>query len=311
VTARVEEVDAKTAPEETLRTIVRIEERCVSQEGRTEDDAVLFMRHPPAGDRRYHWLAFEANEAVGMMRLIAPPGSSLMWSHLRVLPERRRHGVGRALLAAAFEVAGDRPIGGHHQSPEGAAFAHAVGARDEQRDVQSELDLRAAQLPEALLPDGYELRSWIGAAPDELVASFASARNAIDDAPSPEGQTLAVWTVELVRELEETIERRGRELRVTIALAGNEVVAFTEIRVSAPPSWMANTEDTATVAEHRGKGLSQAVKTESLRRLKADRPDVETVGTLNAESNRAMRAVNTKLGFVPVATLTTAVLRHP
>ena len=55
-------------------------------------------------------------------------------------------------------------------------------------------------------------------------------------------------------------------------------------------------------------GLAYAVKLESLRRLRADRPDVEVVRTVNAEHNTAMRAVNTKAGFVPVATLTTTVL---
>ncbi|HEV2591613.1 MAG TPA: GNAT family N-acetyltransferase, partial [Gaiellaceae bacterium] len=197
----------------------------------------------------------------------------------------------------------------HYLTPEGAAFAHALGAQDEQRDVQSELDFRAAALLEPVVPHGYELRSWIGAAPDEFVESYALARNAIDDAPAPDGQTFPAWTVDYVRAQEEAVARRGRELRVTIALAGAEVVAFTEIRVSPAPARIANTEDTATVPEHRGKGLSQAVKTESLRRLRADRPDVERVQTLNAEKNGAMRAVNTKLGFVPVVTLTTAVLR--
>ncbi len=306
---RIEAVDASTASDDTLRTIVRIEETCVPQEWRAEDDAVAFMRHPPGGDQRLHWLAFDDDEPVGMMRLIVPAESQLLWSHLRVLPEHRRRGIGRALLAAARNVAAGRAIGGHHQSADGAAFARAVGARDELRDVSSRLDLRAASLPEPKLPGGCTLRSWIGPAPDELVESFAVARNAVDDAPQPEGQTLAVWTVELVRDLEAAVERRGRELRVTVALAGDQVVAYTELRVSRPPSYWATTEETATVAEHRGKGLSQAVKTESLRLLRADRPDVEAVQTLNAEENAAMRAVNTKLGFVPVVTLTTAVLR--
>jgi predicted GNAT family acetyltransferase len=158
------------------------------------------------------------------------------------------------------------------------------------------------------VPEGYELRSWNGPAPEELVESFASARNAVDDAPTVVGESFAAWTVERVRELEDAVARRGREVRVTVALAGSQVAAFTELR--AGPVWrIATTEDTATVAEHRGRGLCQAVKTDSLRRLRADRPDVEVVTTLNAEENGPMRAINTKLGFVPVETLTTAVLR--
>jgi RimJ/RimL family protein N-acetyltransferase len=54
--------------------------------------------------------------------------------------------------------------------------------------------------------------------------------------------------------------------------------------------------------------MGRAVKLESLLRLSADHPEVETVTTMNAELNAAMRHINTRLGFVPTATLTTAVL---
>ena len=305
---RLEAVDPSTASDETLRTIYRIEEACFPQPWRSAEDAVLFMRHPPGSSARYHWLAFDGDEPGGMLRLTMD-SESFAWVHLRVVPGHRRRGIGSALLDAARDVAGECAIGGHYFSGDGAAFAHALGARDEQRDVKSELDLAAADLPEPVVPEGYALRSWIGAAPDELVESYASARGAIDDAPAPDGQTFPAWTVDFVRDQEAATARRGREQRVSVALQGAEVVAFTELRVSPAPARMANTEDTATVAAHRGKGLSQAVKTESLRRLRADRPDVETVETLNAEANGAMRAVNTKLGFVPTVTLTTAVLR--
>ena len=53
---------------------------------------------------------------------------------------------------------------------------------------------------------------------------------------------------------------------------------------------------------------SRAVKVESLRRLRAERPEVETVSTMNAEQNAAMRHINVGLGFVTTSTLTTAVL---
>ena len=50
------------------------------------------------------------------------------------------------------------------------------------------------------------------------------------------------------------------------------------------------------------------MKVESLRRLKAERPEVETVSTMNAEHNAAMRHINTQIGFLPTVTLTTTVL---
>jgi hypothetical protein len=98
-------------------------------------------------------------------------------------------------------------------------------------------------------------------------------------------------------------------LRVTVAVDATGVVgSFTDLGVSPPPWAVATTDDTATIAEARGLGLAYAVKLESLRRLRAERPDVEVVRTVNAEHNTAMRTVNTKAGFVPVATLTTSVL---
>jgi GNAT superfamily N-acetyltransferase len=112
-----------------------------------------------------------------------------------------------------------------------------------------------------------------------------------------------------VRDREDSLARRGREPRVTAALRGGEVAAFTELVVEPAPARKAATDDTAAVAEHRGRGLGRAVKSESLRLLRRERPDVEVVTTLNAEDNGPMRAINTKLGFVPVVTLTTAVLR--
>ena len=97
-------------------------------------------------------------------------------------------------------------------------------------------------------------------------------------------------------------------MRVSIAMnESGEIGAFTELRVSSG-STIAFTDDTGTVAAHRGKGLARAVKLESLRRLRADHPEVDLVTTMNAEENAAMRHINESVGFRPVATLTTATL---
>jgi len=109
--------------------------------------------------------------------------------------------------------------------------------------------------------------------------------------------------------MEATAVARGRESRVTVAVDTDGVVgSFTDLRVSPPPSPVSTTDDTATIAAARGLGLAYAVKVESLRRLRDERPDVEVVRTVNAEHNVAMRAVNTKAGFVPTVIETTTVL---
>jgi GNAT superfamily N-acetyltransferase len=98
----------------------------------------------------------------------------------------------------------------------------------------------------------------------------------------------------------------GHETLTTVAVAGGEVVASTSVRIGG--RGYAGTDDTATVPAWRGRGLAQLVKCENLRRLREERPDVEVVGTVNAEQNTAIRTVNAKIGFVPVLILTTTVM---
>ena len=97
-------------------------------------------------------------------------------------------------------------------------------------------------------------------------------------------------------------------MRVTVAIRDDgEIGAFTELRVSRG-STLGFTDDTGTVAAHRGHGLARAVKLESLRRLRDDHPEVTVVTTSNAEENAAMRHVNERVGFRPSVVETMATL---
>jgi GNAT superfamily N-acetyltransferase len=228
-----------------------------------------------------------------------------------VHPERRRQGIGTALLGRVVERArelGVETLRGDHETAAGAAFAAHFGAVDEQRVVRSVLDLPTAELPEPRLPDGFRLVNWLERVPDEHLDAYARARVAMDDAPAPEGMDYPIWDAERIRESEESLRRRGREMRLTVAMDGaDEVAAFTELRHSAG-SVLGFTDDTGTVAEHRGKGLARAVKVESLRWMRDDHPDIEVVTTRNAEENAAMRGLNVSIGFRPTVVETTAAI---
>ena len=139
-------------------------------------------------------------------------------------------------------------------------------------------------------------------------SDLAVARDSMNDAPSPVGGFSEATSVDDIRAMEDAAEKRGRIIRVTVALdEQNAVGAFTDLRVNHGPTPVAFTDDTATIPSVRGLGLATAVKVESLRLLRNDRPDVEVVTTMNAEENVGMRRVNTKIGFVPTVTLTTTV----
>jgi hypothetical protein len=197
---------------------------------------------------------------------------------------------------------------GSYTTAAGASFAARLGAVPEARVVRAVLDLRAAELPAPRVPAGYRLITWLGRVPDEHLLAYVDARAAMDDAPQPPGMDIPSSTAETVRASEGSLARRQREMRLTVAVDEHgSIGAFTELRVSRG-STLGFTDDTGTVAARRGRGLARAVKLESLRRLRADHPEIDVVSTSNAEENVVMRHLNRSIGFRPTVTMTSAVL---
>jgi GNAT superfamily N-acetyltransferase len=305
--ADVRELDPRTCPDGDLLELHAIEQAClVDGEPPTgAEERLAFLRFPPATDERHHWLA---DGGFAGLYVHSPSATFL---HLCVHPSRRRAGVGSSLLAAVVARARERGVNAicsGHATEAGAAFARHVGATDGQRIVLSLLDLRTAELREPPVPGRWRLATWFAHVPEEHLDAYVRARGAMDDAPADEGLEFPAPSAERVRAMEQSLVERDREMRLTVALADDgEIGAFTELRLS-PGSTRALTDDTGTVAAHRRKGLARAVKLESLRRLRADRPEVAVVTTSTAEENTAMRRLNELLGFEPVVTTTLATL---
>jgi GNAT superfamily N-acetyltransferase len=236
-------------------------------------------------------------------------GAATAWLELRVHPTQRRRGVGTALVAAARSYAAASDVGvllGYHVGTAAAAFCRAAGAEEGQRDVSSTLRF-GKKLPVPTPVPGYRLVRWTGACPDGLLASYADARAAINDAPHDDAD--ATWSPERVRGLEAVVARRGRETRVTAVVSDSEtVVAFTEMRISPAPSSTVSIEDTAVVRQHRQRGLATWMKADALATLRLERPDVAFVTTSNAYENHPIRAINQRLGFTSTVVWVTAVL---
>lgn len=306
----IEEVDAHSASDDVLARFHALEVACHEERNpghppRGVEEVVAFHRHLPTTQTSCHWLA------KGGMAALYVHGPTATFLELRVAPGRRRRGLGTALLGRALarcRELGVEALRSVHSTAPGAAFAAAVGARDEQRIVESVLDLRAAELPEADPPRGFDVVTWLGCVPEDHLAAYAAARTAMDDAPAPEGLDFPAWTAEKIRASEESLAQRDREMRLTVAMhEEGEIASFTELRVSRGSS-LGFTDDTGTVVAHRGKGLARAVKVESLRRLRADHPEVDVVTTSNAEENAVMRHLNESIGFRPTVIETLAVI---
>ncbi|WP_212825246.1 GNAT family N-acetyltransferase [Catellatospora sp. TT07R-123] len=309
----VTEVDTEHADEALLRhmyEIRRVCHRAVAPQEEPPDLAwgVSGMRVTPPGEQRWHGTAGDPVVAYGGLYL--PPGVTTGFLRICVLPEHRRRGHGTALLDAALSRAralGRTHITGVYGDPAAAEFTAVTGAERGHSVIACRLDLPARLAP-APVP-GYRAVSWTGPAPDELLDSYARARNAIADAPSDSGGRLHdEWTPDRVRDEEAAVAARGQQLRVTAIVADSgEVAALTQLVAAPPPEVVVSTEDTAVVPAHRRRGLATWVKAESLARLAADRPDAAVVKTSNAGTNTGMLAVNHALGFTVTSTWTSVV----
>lgn len=168
--------------------------------------------------------------------------------------------------------------------------------------------LHAADVDPALwdvpVPEGFRLARWADAAPEDLVAAFAAARNAIADAPHGESSYRPQdWTVERVREVEADLREAGDDPRFVVAVheATGAVAALTGMLLEPGRVDLCWQRDTAVVKSFRGRGLGRAVKAAMMRWLCAEIPDLGKVITNTAADNTYMIRVNEQVGYVHYA----------
>jgi GNAT superfamily N-acetyltransferase len=279
-----------------------------------------------------HWIGAFAGRidgevvAAGLLRLPLLDNLSSADAMVHVHPDHRRRGHGSALLAALEREARGRgrtllnaeaawsydagPAGRGEPGPE---FARRAGFTLGLPDVKRRC---ALPVPEALLDElaaeaapyhaAYELRSWVGRVPDDLVEGWARLTSTLmTEAPTGEVEREAeAIDPGTVREAEAIQARQGRTKYNTVALDGEgDLVAYTDLATTVHEPGRAYQWGTLVRRDARGHRLGMAVKVANHRLLQQERPDITAVTTYNAEVNSHMIAVNERLGFVPVARL--------
>ncbi len=277
----------------------------------TREWALARLTRPASPDRRrLYWTARDGSDelaGVADLVLLGDQDSDLAGVGITVHPGRRRRGLGTALLRDLAAAAGTRRTlfaEAIRTGTAGQAFADRHQFAVVQQTVQLSLDLAGAdrsrwQIPAAA---GYRLAQWTGSTPDELLVSYAEARNAIRQAPHGEMSfTEPEWTPLRVRDEEADGRARAYELRVAAAVceASGQVAGLTYLEVHQHRPELAVQQDTAVLAEHRGHRLGSWLKAANLLRLTADHPDIREVRTSNAADNEHMLRVNDQLGFTP------------
>ncbi|MCH1882735.1 GNAT family N-acetyltransferase [Agrococcus sp. ARC_14] len=302
----------------------------------TVDELLASLRHVE-DDITERFLVVAEGRDVGraIASIARDEGASVAYLSAWVVPEARGRGIGRAIAERIEQVAiglgattlqawvdHRAPVEGGEAIP--AATGHGALAADpaarlavsmgyalEQVDRISELDVETARRTleahraDALAHagDAYELRSWAGATPPELLDAMAVLHaRMVTDAPSADLEVDDErWDAARLGRVEAEWAEAGLTALQAVAIhrASGEAVAFTVLLLPAPgrPAFQ---EDTLVHADHRGHRLGMLVKTENLLQLGRLHPDRTRIVTWNAEENRPMLRVNEALGFVPI-----------
>src|SRR5215469_4219729 len=268
-----------------------------------------------SGSPQETWFAADdAGDIVGCYLLTLPDRENLSMASvvLRVGPDRRRAGIGTALLrhceGRATMAGRTRLTDEAWDGTPGAAFAKAIGASPGIPEVHRTLSLTdevRGRLPRLRKEaegrsTGYSLLSWVGPTPEERLEKVAAIHAAMADAPRDEGVEHRVWDADRIRRIEQLVAENGVVHHTVLARHDEtgELAAITQVLTdpNAAPAFGFQGL-TAVLRGHRGHRLGLLVKVAMLDLLAETEPQVDRITTDNAGSNDYMIAINAKLGF--------------
>jgi ribosomal protein S18 acetylase RimI-like enzyme len=231
--------------------------------------------------------------------------SSFAAGDVVVVPDRRRRGIGSAVLAdisARARAFGKDSIQGEvrENDAESRAFLERRGFVQVGAEKAVVLDLEGSDAPAVDPPSGVRIVSRVEE-PDLLEQMYVVGVQADEDIPGQEDvQTFEQWRAQ-------EIDKPSRRPEFCfIALAGDEVVGYAALQIHGAEAFHGLT---ATRRDWRRRGVATALKRAEI--AAAKRSGFGRLVTESEERNEPMRRLNEKLGFVPAPELSMVVMRGP
>jgi len=222
-----------------------------------------------------------------------------------VVPDRRRLGVGSAVLAdisARARAFGNDSVQGEvrENDAESRAFLERRGFVQVGAEKAVVLELEGSDAPAVDPPPGVRIVSRVEE-PDLLDQMYVVGVQADEDIPGQEDvQTFEQWRTQ-------EIDKPSRRPEFCfIALAGDEVVGYAALQIHGDQAFHGLT---ATRRDWRRRGVASALKRAEI--AAANRAGFKRLLTESEERNEPMRRLNEKLGFVPAPEFSTVVIRGP
>ena len=278
------------------------------------------LRTPNPRKRRTAYGAFVGGSLVGTALLDLPlqDNTHLAEIDIFVPVAQRRKGFGTSLLEHVREVATQAgrttfltevnvPAALTVKEWPGSAFAlrHEFNSAHQEDHLVLDLPVdpaRVESLAAIAAPHHveYDLLTWTGSCPAELVVAYASLHTVMgQDLPTGDlDYAPPSWDADRVRSSDERMAAMGYTAITTLARhRGGEIAGYSLIFVDAHNERDVSQDDTLVLRAHRGHGLGVALKLANLAIVARDTPQRRTVHTWTAGTNGPMQRINKAFGF--------------
>jgi GNAT superfamily N-acetyltransferase len=215
---------------------------------------------------------------------------------ITVLAGQRRRGAGTALYEAISMWASQRGIDELEVSvsgndPDSLAFAQRRGFTEERRQVGLVLSLVGMSPPQVQLPAGIEIVTW-AQRPELARGMYEVDLETHPDIPGFEDVAVEPFEDWMAHNMQRPTDSPEATF---IALAGEEVVGFAKLSLTAPTA--AGHAITAVKRAWRGRGIARALKATEINWALAN--GYTELHTSNEERNTPIKRLNARLGYRP------------